>query len=119
MSLVSEPSTVLSDRAARFSQPTGWEAGGEHVKAAVRGLTKVERQYVRDGSCHGDIRMQTIRSLQHKGMFYLKITSPNGRCGHMALTPLGLNAQALLKKRTSQKAQRDGSEPQNNPTGEA
>ena len=82
-------------------EPTGWEPGGRHVIAALRGLTRAERQYVSDGCIHGDTRPATIRSLQHKGMFYLKITSPNGQCGFMELTPLGVNVRAEIKRRAA------------------
>lgn len=73
----------------------------EVVKAAVRGLTRAERRFVERGCIHGDFRMSTVSNLQGKGIFYLKIESPNGRAGFMRLTPLGLAAQALIKDRSA------------------
>lgn len=82
------------------SQKTGWEAGGVHVVAALRGLTKAERRHVAAGYVGGATNA-TVRSLRNKAMFYLKITSPNGRAGFMELTPLGMNVRALIKERAS------------------
>ena len=82
------------------SQKTGWEAGGAHVVAALRGLTKAERRHVAAGYV-GEATNATVRSLRNKAMFYLKITSPNGRAGFMELTPLGMNVRALIKERAS------------------
>ena len=79
---------------------TGWEPGGEHVVAALRGLTSTERRHVLAGYI-GDCRPSTLNSLRRQAMFYLKIDSPNGRCGIMVLTPLGRNVQALLKERAT------------------
>ena len=76
---------------------TGWEPSGVHVRSALRGLTRRERQFVTDGCIHGDFQMRTVQSLKRKGMFYLHIDSPNGRCGLMKLTPLGENVRALIK----------------------
>lgn len=70
-----------------------------YVQEALRGLTRAQRTYVKDGCIHGDCTMTTIRALQRKALFYLKITSPNGRCGFMALTPLGETVQRILKER--------------------
>jgi len=78
---------------------SGWEPGGEHVKAAARDLTAAERRFVIDGCIHGSFSMATVRNLDRKGLFYLHIDSPNGRSGFMELTPLGLNVQSLLKSR--------------------
>lgn len=79
---------------------SGWEAGGEKVKAAVRGLTRTERRIVGEGYIR-DARMDTVRNLKRKGMFYHHIDSPNGHCGPMLLTPLGQNARAhILAKAT-------------------
>jgi hypothetical protein len=76
--------------------PTGWEPGGKRVVAALRGLTRAERKTVAAGYVC-DQRPTTNRNLEHKGMFYLHIDSPNGRCGFMKLTPLGENVRKLLK----------------------
>jgi hypothetical protein len=78
------------------SETTGWEAGGRHVRAALRGLSKAERRHVKAGYIGGDIRGSTLHSLRLKGMFYHHIDSPNGQCGIMRLTPLGVNVSALL-----------------------
>lgn len=85
---------------AQASKPaaTGWEPGGEHVKAAVRRLTRAERRAVAAGYI-GSERMDTVRNLKRKGMFYHHITSPNGRCGPMKLTVLGMNARQLINAR--------------------
>ena len=59
------------------------------IRAAKRGLTKIQRMYVKDGSAHGDCSIVTIRSLIRKGIFYIEISSPNGKCGFARLTQLG------------------------------
>lgn len=66
------------------------------AKVVLRGLTKAQRMYVRDGSIHGDCAMRTTRALVAKGLFGLVIDSPNGQCGFMRLTPLGNAVQAAL-----------------------
>jgi hypothetical protein len=83
------------------SQKTGWEPGGVHVVAALRGLTKAERRHVAAGYV-GDVTTATLRSLRDKAMFYLEITSPNGRAGFMKLTPLGVNVRSLIRERRAQ-----------------
>lgn len=85
-----------------------WKAGGARVIAAARNLTRAERRHVLAGCISGDFRMSTVRSLQGKALFYLKITSPNGRCGFMTLTPLGENVQALLKSSQAARQSRGG-----------
>lgn len=69
----------------------------DYVKTAMRGLTPKQKQFVMDGSIHGDCTMATVRALRGRALFYLKITSPNGRCGHMELTPLGVTVQGILR----------------------
>lgn len=81
------------------SAPDPWGPGGERVKAAVRGLTRAEKRVVAAGYI-SDCRMATVRSLQRKGMFYLHIDSPNGMCGIMRLTPLGINARSAIARAT-------------------
>ena len=81
-------------------QPTGWEPGGVHVVAALKSLTRRERYHVERGGI-SDATPAMLRSLQNKAMFYLKIDSPNGRCGFMRLTPLGENVRALIKARAN------------------
>lgn len=66
------------------------------AREALRGLTKVQRMYVKDGSAHGDIAMRTVAALLRKGLFYIKIDSPNGLYGSARLTPLGEAVQAAL-----------------------
>lgn len=90
--LTKSPAEVLG-------RASDWGPGGKHVVTAAKGLTKAERVHVLNGCISGDFRMSTVRSLESKAMFYLKIDSPNGRCGFMTLTPLGENVQALLKSR--------------------
>ena len=70
-----------------------------YVAEALAGLTRAQKRYVIDGCVHGDCTMQTIRALQRKALFYLKITSPNGRAGHLVLTPLGERVREILKAR--------------------
>jgi hypothetical protein len=77
-----------------------------YVKEALRSLTPMQRKYVLDGSLHGDATITTYRALKRKGLFYLKITSPNGQCGHAELTPLGETVREILKARAA-KAQPD------------
>lgn len=77
------------------------EGAPEYVKEAMRGLTPTQRKMVIDGSCHGDVTMATIRALRGRALFYLKITSPNGRGGHMELTPLGVTVQGILKAKAA------------------
>lgn len=89
---------TVSDVLNEGVRKTGWEPGGVHVAEAARSLTKAERRHVMAGY-NGDCSMPVLRSLRHKAIFYLKITSPNGRCGHMVLTPLGENVRALLADR--------------------
>lgn len=75
----------------------------DYVKAALRGLTRTQKQYVIAGCFHGDVTMATIRALKAKSLFYLHPTSPNGRCGPMRLTPLGETVQGILKARAASK----------------
>lgn len=68
----------------------------EIPKGLVRSLTPAQRMYVRDASIHGDCNMVTVRALKRKGLFHLVISSPNGQCGFMRLTPLGEAVRAAL-----------------------
>jgi hypothetical protein len=72
-----------------------------YVRAALAGLSPVQQRFVMDGCFHGDVSMATVRVLRSKGLFYHKITSPNGQCGPMVLTPLGETVQRILKERAS------------------
>lgn len=67
-----------------------------YVQEALRGLTRVQKSYVIDGAIHGDPAPVTIRALLNRALFYIKIDSPNGRCGPMVLTPLGETVRAIL-----------------------
>jgi len=67
------------------------------MKALVRSLTKAQRLLVTDGCVHGDFSMHTVRALKRKGLFHLVIDSPNGQCGFMRLTDLGVAVQAILR----------------------
>ena len=68
----------------------------DSVKETIRGLTPAQRMYVKDGCIHGDCTMQTMRALKRKGLFELVISSSNGQCGFMELTPLGKAVQSAL-----------------------
>lgn len=70
----------------------------QYVKDAMRGLTSNQKRYVIDGCFHGDITDQTARSLLGRRLFYIKIDSPNGRCGFATLTPLGETVRSILKE---------------------
>jgi hypothetical protein len=72
-----------------------------YVRAAIRGLTEAQRKYVRAGYIGGDCSNAMIRTLQRKALFYLHIDSPNGRCGTMRLTPLGVTVQAIIRERSA------------------
>jgi len=68
-----------------------------YVRDAMRGLTPKQRQFVIDGSIHGDFTMATVRALRDRALFYLHIDSPNGRFGSMRLTPLGETVRDILR----------------------
>jgi hypothetical protein len=85
-----------------------WKPGGRAVVEALRGLTRAERRHVEAGYV-GDCQPATVRSLQHKAMFFLHIDSPNGRCGFMKLTPLGESVRATIAAR---QASRQASNPE-------
>lgn len=70
----------------------------EDFAKLMRGLTKVQKRHIANGTFSGDFRMDTVFVLKRKGIFYHKITSPNGRCGPMALTPLGERVRTALAK---------------------
>lgn len=83
-------------RAPSLRESATPEVAGRRAAAALKQLTRAQKRFVADGYIHGEFRMQTIRELLRKGLFYLVIDSPNGQCGHMELTPLGKNVQALI-----------------------
>jgi hypothetical protein len=80
-----------------------------YVRKVLGNITRTQRRYVLDGCIHGGCSMRTVRALRAAGLFYLKIDSPNGQCGHMVLTPLGKTVQALIR----QGSRKDGSSPKN------
>jgi len=90
----------MTTESVGHTKATGWEPGGLHVQDALRSLTKAERRYVEAGYI-GDVTPGVLRSLREKAMFYLQIDSPNGRCGSMRLTPLGVNVRALILARAT------------------
>ncbi len=59
------------------------------VQNIIKDLTKPQRYHVERGCISGDFTMATVNALKRKGLFELVISSPNGRCGFMELTPLG------------------------------
>ena len=59
------------------------------ITNAVRALTKVQRQFVKDRCIHGDFTMTTVRALIRKRLFHVVPTSPNGQYGTARLTPFG------------------------------
>ena len=69
----------------------------QYVRDAMRGLTAVQKYHILNGCFSGDFSMATVRALKAKAIFYHKITSPNGRCGPMRLTPLGESVCEILK----------------------
>ena len=68
----------------------------DYVTQAMRGLTKVQKAAIIAGHFR-DESMATVLALKRRHLFYHKIDSPNGRCGPMVLTPLGVTVQTLLK----------------------
>jgi uncharacterized protein YjhX (UPF0386 family) len=76
------------------------------VAAVLHRLSRspLQRQLVRDGCIHGDFTMATVRALKRKGLFHLVISSPNGQCGFMELTPLGEAVRAELRAREGERS---------------
>ena len=66
------------------------------AKQIAAKLTPAQRRHIENGCISGDFAMATVNVLARKGLFYLRIDSPNGKCGFMELTPLGLEVRALL-----------------------
>jgi hypothetical protein len=73
------------------------------IKIARR-LTKAQRYHVERGCISGDCTMSTVNALKFKGLMYLHIDSPNGRCGFMRLTPLGEAVRDALEAQASGEA---------------
>ena len=72
------------------------EMNAEQFRQLLRGLTQRQRYHVKRGCISGDFTMATVRALTRKGLMRLEITSPNGQCGFMRLTPLGERVRAYL-----------------------
>jgi tRNA A37 threonylcarbamoyladenosine dehydratase len=65
------------------------------AQSIARSLSIVQRDAVCRGGI-GDHGITTVRALMRKGVMYLHIDSPNGRCGTMKLTSLGQQVRAIL-----------------------
>lgn len=95
-SMSEDRSSVAGVQAGPDGPTDGQHSAGE-VRAAIRGLTKVQRRFVKDGCIHGDFTMATVRALLGKGLFHVVPRSPNGRWGPALLTPLGEAARAAIQ----------------------
>lgn len=62
----------------------------------AKALSSAQRYHVERGCISGDFTMATVNALKRKGLFELVISSPNGRCGFMELTPLGKQVRQAL-----------------------
>lgn len=69
-----------------------------YVQEALKGLTRAQKKCVLAGAI-GESTMATVRTLRSRALFYFHPDSPNGRCGLMRLTPLGVTVQGILKAR--------------------
>lgn len=65
-------------------------------QAIAKKLSPTQREIMRRGGFSGDFTMATVRALKSKGLFFHNITSPNGRCGPMELTGLGIMVRAIV-----------------------
>lgn len=74
------------------------DAPPPYVRTAMKSLTPKQKQIVLDGRIHGDVTMATVHALRRRALFNLHIASPNGRCGTLRLTPLGVKVQRLLAR---------------------
>ena len=63
-------------------------------------LSPAQRNAVRRGGID-DESMATVNALMRKGLMYLRIDSPDGRCGFMELTTLGQSVAAYLKEQSN------------------
>ena len=70
------------------------------VQKVVKSLSPIQAEIVKRGCFSGDFTMATVRALKRKGLFHLVISSPNGQCGFMELTPLGAEVRAALTGET-------------------
>lgn len=66
------------------------------VATVARGLSEAQRYRVKRGCISGDFTMATVRALTRKEFFSFVANSPNGLCGFMEPTPLGLAVRAHL-----------------------
>lgn len=69
----------------------------------AKALSPAQRHHVERGCISGDFTMATVNALKRKGLFELVISSPNGRCGFMGLTPLGKQVRQALAATHSDK----------------
>lgn len=69
----------------------------------VKALSPAQRYHVERGCISGDFTMATVNALKRKGLFELVISSPNGRCGYMELTPLGKQVRQAIAATPSDK----------------
>lgn len=60
-------------------------------------LSPSQRYHVERGSISGDFSMATVNALHRKGLFELRVDSPNGQWGFMEPTPLCREVQAVLR----------------------
>jgi len=68
----------------------------EEIARIAKGLTKAQRDEVKRGTFSGDNPITTARALMRKDLMHLRIDSPNGRCGFIECTPLGLAVRTYL-----------------------
>lgn len=67
------------------------------VEQIARSLTKAQREQVARDAIGGDFVLGTVKALTRKGLFAFSPESPNGRCGPVRITPLGLAVRAYLE----------------------
>lgn len=56
----------------------------------AKNLSKPQREQINRDEIGGAFSMRTVRALEQKGLFAFSADSPNGRCGSMRITALGL-----------------------------
>ena len=66
------------------------------VEQIAKELSKAQRYWVCEGSAHGDCSMRIVRALIGKGLWHIKIDSPDGRHGAVVNTTLGDADRTLL-----------------------
>ena len=70
------------------------------IAEIARSLSPAQRRAIRRGGI-GDETMATVNALMRRGLMYLRIDSPDGRCGFMELTDLGQSVAAYLKEQSN------------------